>query len=158
MRPFSTLLLSAIMMVTVSACANSHGEADAMAIGEISQQQLMASHKVFSQGYQAFQLSPDEMAEMKRWPSDLHVEVYFGTWCHDSQREVPKFLKMLTEKPSLSHRLIALDYQKSEPNGSAKSHDIKFTPTFVIYQNNQEIGRVIERPTVSIAADISAML
>jgi len=55
-------------------------------------------------------------------------------------------------------RLFGLDYTKSEPSGRAKIHDIKYTPTFIVYQNNREIGRIIERPKVSLIADISAML
>ena len=78
--------------------------------------------------------------------------------CHDSEREVPKFLKITAQASTLTSRLIGLNYDKLEPGGSAKKHDIRYTPTFVVYQNNKEIGRIIERPKVSLTADISAML
>jgi len=159
MRKFSVTLSSIMLVVVVvSGCANSQVEKAPMIIGEISQQQLMTNHKFFQQNYQASQLSVLEVAEINRWPKDLHVEVYFGSWCHDSVREVPRFLKILAQSPTLSNRLIALDYAKSEPSGSAKNHDIKYTPTFIVYQNDKEIGRIIERPKVSLTADISAML
>jgi thioredoxin 1 len=157
MRQFAVTLLS-IMLVIVSGCANSQVEKVPLIFGEISQQQLMANHKIFQQGYQVSQLSALEIAEINRWPKDLHVEVYFGSWCHDSVREVSRFLKIVAQSPTLSNRLIALDYAKSEPSGSAKNHDIKYTPTFIVYQNDKEIGRIIERPKVSLTTDISAML
>jgi len=157
MRKFA-VTLSSIMLVVVSGCANSQAEKAPMTLGEISQQQLMANHKFFQQGYQASQLSALEIADINRWPKDLHVDVYFGSWCHDSVREVPRFLKIVAQSPTLSNRLIALDYAKSEPSGSAKNQDIKYTPTFIVYQNDKEIGRIIERPKVSLTADISAML
>ncbi len=158
MRTFAVILLSMIILATVSACANSHVEKASMLSGEVSQQQVLTKHKSFKNSYQAFNVSEGDMAAVNAWPDDLHIDVYFGTWCHDSQREVPRFLKLVAENTQLSTRLIALDYEKSEPNGSAKSHAIKYTPTFVVYQNNKEIGRIVERPKVSIAADISAML
>ncbi len=158
MKTFFTILLSCITLILVSACANNHVEKSTMVIGEVSQQLLITHHQDFRKSYQQFQLSALEVAEIKNWPSNLHIDVYFGTWCHDSVREVPRFLKILAENSTLSHRIIALDYQKSEPNGSAKNHDIKYTPTFVVYQNNKEIGRIIERPAVSLTTDISAML
>jgi thiol-disulfide isomerase/thioredoxin len=158
MNRFSATLLSSIMLVVVSACANNDLEKTTMAIGDVSQQQLMSNHKSFQQSYEQFQLSDFEITQIKSWPSDLYIDVYFGSWCHDSAREVPRFLKMVAENPSIFKRLIALDYDKSEPKGSAKSHDIKYTPTFIVYQNNKEIGRIIERPNVSLTADISAML
>jgi len=158
MKTFFAIISSIIIVIAVSACANNHVEKNTIAIGEVDQQQLMRKHKYFQQSYQAFQLSDAEVAEIKSWPSDLHIEVYFGSWCHDSVREVPRFLKIVAQSPTLSNRLVALDYEKSEPRGSAKSHDIKYTPTFIVYQKDQEIGRIIERPNVSLTADISAML
>ena len=156
MKKFVATLLS--IMLVISGCAKSQVEETSMVIGEISQQQLMANHNFFQQSYQAFQLSELEVAAINRWPKDLHVDVYFGSWCHDSVREVPRFLKIVAQSPTLSNRLIALDYAKLEPSGSAKSHNIKYTPTFIIYQNDKEIGRIIERPKVSLTTDISAML
>ncbi|TWX72820.1 thioredoxin family protein [Colwellia sp. C1TZA3] len=156
MKKFVATLLS--IMLVISGCANSQVEEAPMVIGEISQQQLMANHKFFQQSYQLSQLSELEVVAINRWPKDLHVDVYFGSWCHDSVREVPRFLKIVAQSPTLSNRLIALDYAKLEPSGSAKSHDIKYTPTFIVYQNDKEIGRIIERPKVSLTADISAML
>ena len=158
MNVFSKGLLTTIIIITVSACANRPIEHQTVTIGEVSQAQLMAKHKYFQQSFRAFQLTEMEISEIKSWPNDLHVEVYFGSWCHDSQREVPKFLKIIAQSSSLSYRLIGLDYDKSEPSGMAKDHQIKYTPTFVIYQHDQEIGRIIERPMVTLIADISAML
>lgn len=151
-----TILLCSIILIAVSAC--SHLEDSNMAVGEVNPQQLMTDHPAFQQSYQLFQLSELDIAAIKTWPSDLHIEVYFGSWCHDSVREVPRFLKIVAENPTISHRLIALNYEKSEPNGSAKKHQIKYTPSFIVYQKDKEIGRIIERPTVSLTTDISAML
>ena len=158
MKKFSALLSSIVIVSALSSCAGANMGKSAMAIGEVSQQQLIDNYQHFAQSYQSFKLSTDDLTDIASWPNDLHIEVYFGTWCHDSQREVPRFLKIMSQKPTLSNRLVALDYEKSEPKGSAKHHDIKFTPTFIVYKNNQEVGRIIERPKVSLAADISAML
>ncbi|KXJ50143.1 MAG: hypothetical protein AXW17_10705 [Colwellia sp. Phe_37] len=158
MKIVSTMLLIITILFTITACANSNAEKNTMAIGEISQQQLIRDYDAFQQSYQAFALSEQEISVIKGWPNNLHIDIYFGSWCHDSQREVPRFLKVLAENSALSYRLIGLDYDKSEPNGSAKKHNIRYTPTFVVYQGSKEIGRIIERPKVSLTADISAML
>ena len=158
MRALSVIFLSCIVIIVTSACANSHVEKATMAIGEVAEQQLLANHKPFQLSYQEFSLSEQEVLGIKNWPSDLHIDVYFGTWCHDSHREVPRFLKIAAENTTISHRLIGLDYEKSEPNGSAKKHGVNYTPTFIVYKNNKEIGRIIERPAISLTADISAML
>lgn len=156
MRTFSAALLSFTLLVSAPGCT--HSDNGDMALGSINTQQLLTNYTSFDDNFQSFTLSKEDINAIKTWPSDLRVEVFFGTWCHDSEREVPRFLKMLAHNPAINYQLIALDYQKVEPEGLTENKNIKFTPTFVIYHNEQEIGRVIERPEVSLVADISAML
>ena len=161
MKAFTLVLLSIIVLSLLAACANTGAEntaSPAIAIGKISQQTLLSKYGTFKESYQAFTLSDSDIALVKSWPSNVRVDVYFGSWCHDSQREVPRFLKLAEQNTQVSYQLIGVDYDKLEPSGSAQNHNIKHTATFVIYQNNEEIGRIVERPTVSLVADISAML
>lgn len=138
--------------------ANSSPEqvaADQILAGDISVQKLLSSYPVFENNYQAYPLDKTEQNIIKQWPNNLSIDVYFGTWCHDSEREVPRLLKIVADHPQISLNLITLDYEKSEPQGRAMANQVKYTPTFVVYQNNQEIGRVIEWPEVSLIADIN---
>lgn len=157
MRIIIGAILSLSLFVAMSGCANSSDDDMKMTVGDIGQQRLLQKYTSFDHSYQSFNLSESDIAEIALWPKDIHIDVFFGTWCHDSQREVPRFLKIV-EQGQLSNRLVALDYEKSEPSGDAAKAKVKFTPTFVVYRNNQEIGRIIERPNVSIVSDISAML
>ena len=54
--------------------------------------------------------------------------------------------------------LIALDIRKEEPQGRAKALDVRFTPTFVFFSDGIELGRIVERPTESLQADIKAIV
>jgi hypothetical protein len=40
----------------------------------------------------------------------------------------------------------------------ATRHELKFTPTFIVLQRGKEIARVVERPEVSLAADLHRQL
>ena len=80
----------------------------------------------------------------------------FGTWCHDSKREVPRMLRILdsagvgTEQISL----IGVDINKTEPKGREKLYNLRNTPTLILLKNGKEVGRIIERPNVSLEADL----
>ena len=65
--------------------------------GAINVQELLSHYELFDRKYQAFTLSETEQQVMSQWPDDLSIEIYFGTWCHDSQREVPRLLKALAK-------------------------------------------------------------
>ena len=54
--------------------------------------------------------------------------------------------------------LISLDIRKEEPEGRAKALDVRFTPTFIFLTGGTELGRIVEKPNVSLEHDIKIML
>lgn len=152
------VLAGLFILASVSACnATDNSEAD-LIVGVIDQNQLMQDFPLFNRGYSSAMSSEEQNALVTQWPSDLHIDVYFGTWCHDSQREVPKFLKLMSDNPTVSYRLVSLDYKKSDPSGLSAGDKVKYTPTFVIKKSGNEIGRIVENTKENYAKDISNML
>ena len=125
-------------------------------LGDISQAQLLERHEVFKRNYDAYEVT----AGIDGLPADLKVKILFGTWCHDSEREVPRMLKLLAasgvKEENIS--LISLDIRKEEPEGRAKAMGVRFTPTFVFFSEGAELGRIIERPIVDLAHDVTALV
>ena len=125
-------------------------------VGDISQAQLLERHEVFKRNYDAYEVT----AGIDGLPADLKVKILFGTWCHDSEREVPRMLKLLAasgvKEENIS--LISLDIRKEEPKGRAKALEVRFTPTFVFFSEGAELGRIIERPVVGLTHDLTALV
>lgn len=125
-------------------------------LGDISQAELFERHAVFKRNYDAYEVT----AEIDGLPADLKVKILFGTWCHDSEREVPRMLKLLAasgvKEDNIS--LISLDVRKEEPEGRAKAMDVRFTPTFVFFHEGTEFGRIIERPIVDLTHDLRVLV
>ena len=123
-------------------------------IGDISHAELLERHEVFKRNYDAYEVP----AGIDGLPADLEVKILFGTWCHDSEREVPRMLKLLAasgvREESIS--LIALDIRKEEPQGRAKALRVDYTPTFIFFIDGREQTRIVERPTKSLEKDLSA--
>ncbi len=92
--------------------------------------------------------------------SSLSIKVVMGTWCPDSRREVPRFMKILSvwQFPVSKLTFIGVDNAKLSPVGEYNSLDIQRVPTFIIYKNNIEAGRIIENPTTSLEQDIVNIL
>ena len=68
---------------------------DDFALGVISESQLLSGYDIFNEKFQTFSISEEDKDIIAQWPETLQIDVYFGTWCHDSEREVPKLLKLL---------------------------------------------------------------
>jgi len=136
---------------------NSHTtETPSMHIGEISSDKLLQHYQSFATEYSNYQVDMADAAKVRNVSITTEIVILFGTWCHDSQREVPRMLKLLEKanNTNIKVSLIAVDYSKQEPKGIAQSHGLKYTPTFVIRQYGKEVGRIIEKPEKSLAADL----
>lgn len=124
-------------------------------VGDTTPAQLFDAHPRFARGYEEFKTDAQPI-----WlPEDASVLLFFGTWCHDSEREVPRLLKLL-ESGGLNDEkltLIGLDYRKREPEGRAAQFNIRYTPTAVFMRGGIEVGRIIERPKTSLNEEIAAI-
>lgn len=171
-RPFASFKNTSLVFtlgLAVSAVLSGCGSTSSahtpssVAVGDITKVTLNSNYPLFNVGYQAFGASQEQLRLVDAWPDNLNVDIYFGTWCHDSQREVPKFLKLVTQHQAVNgknvaYRLIALDYKKQEPAQRARGEKVKYTPTFIVKLGDKEIGRIVENTQRSYAHDISEMI
>lgn len=94
----------------------------------------------------------------------ITIEAFFGNWCGDSKRELPRFIKVLDEikfdKANLS--IIATggsdSLYKQSPQGEEKGKGIFRVPVFIIYRNGKEINRINEFPVETLERDLLAIL
>lgn len=96
----------------------------------------------------------------KQKPSQYKIKIMLGTWCGDSKREVPRMTKLL-DQLSFSQsnlELIALDdssaFYKQGPKHEEAGLEIYRVPTFIVYENNKEIGRINEYPAETLERDL----
>ena len=122
-------------------------------LGDIQIQNLFTEYPLFKFRYDNYEVTNQiNLSDLE----DISVVIMFGTWCHDSKREVPRMLRILdsagvgTEQLSL----IGVDINKTEPKGREKLYNLRNTPTLILLKNGKEVGRIIERPNVSLEADL----
>ena len=122
-------------------------------VGDTPIEELLKKKQIFKLEYDKYEI--DNKIDL-RSIKDTEVFIFFGIWCHDSQREVPRMLRILHELdiPSNQIFLIGLTFKKDEPKNRAKKLKVTNTPTFIVFKNNIEIGRIIERPTMSLEKDL----
>ena len=152
-----TPLVLASSLALASCVSHANKSSGQYPVGDIKAEQLLSQFDKFTLPSN-YTVSEQEQALVKDWPAELKVDVYFGAWCHDSQREVPRLLKALNGNRDIAVNLIALDIKKQEPQGRAKQLGVKYTPTFIVSLSGQEIGRIVERPKNSLVGDIDSFV
>jgi thiol-disulfide isomerase/thioredoxin len=101
----------------------------------------------YVKGYDDYQINTEAINRLLDISKDnLKIKVIMGTWCPDSRREVPKFVRVLDicRIPLDQVTFIGVDKAKKSAIAGYESLKIEKVPTFILYKNNIEAGRIIE--------------
>ncbi|KAB7528091.1 thiol reductase thioredoxin [Flagellimonas olearia] len=118
----------------------------------------------YLQGHQSYSVDSTMVNLFKEKLSDYTITLFLGTWCGDSKRETPRFVKILeaAEFPMDQLQIIALDrrkgHYKKSPTGEEKGLNIIKVPTMVFYKNGKEVNRIVERPIENLEEDIAQIV
>ncbi|MFQ6371892.1 thioredoxin family protein [Shewanella sp. YIC-542] len=127
--------------------------------GIIEGKQLVAEAP-FAEGYASYQVDTAAIAPLKKITKATEIVVIIGTWCPDCHRETPRFIKIMeaVNNPNITVKFIGVDRKKQDPAGLAAHYQFQRIPTFMVIQDGQEIGRIVERPTISLEKDLANIL
>ena len=90
----------------------------------------------------------------------IKVKAFLGTWCGDTKRLLPKFVKAWSAMGLDEDQIefIALHNEdekyKQGPNRETVNYNIHKVPTFVFEKDGQEIGRIVEQTVFDLDTDI----
>jgi hypothetical protein len=115
----------------------------------------------FQKGYDNYILNDEAVKKLTEISKEgLTIKIVMGSWCPDSRREVPRFMKILDywKFSAGSIIYIGVDISKFSPIGDYSTLNIQRVPTFIFYKNNIEAGRIIENPVTSLEQDMVNIL
>ena len=87
---------------------------------------------------------------------EYKITVVFGSWCSDSQEQLPRFYKILDKTGYIDDRLtlIAVNREKQTEVVDINALNIERVPTFIVYKKGREIGRIVETPENTLEEDL----
>jgi len=115
---------------------------------------------VFSEEYAHYEVDMQYIDEIFLLNSDDEVLIVLGTWCHDSQEQVPRFFRVMetVKYPEELITIICVDGNKTGGDLDISDLDIVKVPTFIFYRDGEEIGRIIETPEDTLEQDMFEIL
>jgi len=111
----------------------------------------------FEQEYESYQPGEVYTGQLSQLSlDDVTFMIVLGTWCPDSRREVPRFFRILDDLgvPDDNIQILSLDRNKSIPGEDISGLEVYFVPTFILYRNGEEIGRIVESPENTLEEDL----
>jgi len=112
--------------------------------------------KLFSEYYQIYEPERSVLSKLRSKKDGVDILIILGTWCRDSEEQVPRFFKILDkikfEKKNV--QLICVDSNKDAGLPDIVNYNIQRVPTFIIYRRGREIGRIVETPYTTLEKDL----
>lgn len=86
---------------------------------------------------------------------NILITIVMGSWCGDSQEQVPRFYKILDQinYSDSNVTLYCVDRTKKTEQGETDAMGIQLVPTFIFFENGIEIGRITETPKINLEKD-----
>ncbi|HVT43908.1 MAG TPA: HEAT repeat domain-containing protein [Thermoanaerobaculia bacterium] len=156
----STITIDRIAPATAARVGEIQQTPRPMSTGEMTPAELIRILPIYAELRDRYQ--PDD-AVIELLASSVHdgdrIEVVLGTWCDDSEREVPKLLRILDILGSdyeidLPVRYLAVDRTKMAPAALIEGKRIEKVATFIYYRDGEEIGRIEETPAALFEDDL----
>ena len=153
-------LLFLFLMITVAllSCSNNKKQQPKQKLltGWLTKDNLLQEIPQYKAEMDLYQPDSTVIANLNTLEKLFTLNIFLGTYCSDCKREVPRFLKMIEQLNSanFSYRLFGLNRAAADTSGMREKFNIEYVPTFIVYHNEEEIGRIIERPMVSLENDL----
>lgn len=114
----------------------------------------------YTENYEGHAVDSNLVDSIKPLLAGTQIQVYMGSWCEDSQREIPALFKILelVEDSMITMDLIALDHDKQTPDSLQVAHGIEYVPTIIFQRDGVEMNRIVEYPQQSLEQDILTIL
>jgi thiol-disulfide isomerase/thioredoxin len=114
----------------------------------------------FESQYEMYKPTEKYIEQMKETINNFDITIVFGTWCSDSKIQVGRFYKVLDKAgyKDIHLKVIGVNRDKNALSVNIDKMDIKLVPTFIVYQNGVELGRIVETPKKSLEKDLAKIL
>ena len=114
----------------------------------------------FEENSKAYEPDIALIEQIKPLLKPCYIKVFMGSWCEDSQREVPALLKLLelADFDQSQLEIIAMTHDKDTPENYEADYEIEFIPTIMFFKDGAELNRIVEYTQETLEKDILKIL
>jgi len=104
----------------------------------------------------AYNPKPEFIERLRSLTREVRIEVFLGAWCSDSKTHVSEYFKILemADSPLIQTSYIAVPEDKTKRAPFYGGKDILKIPTFIVFVDGLEKGRIVEVPAQSVEEDL----
>ncbi|UJR86358.1 Hypothetical protein I5071_84520 [Sandaracinus amylolyticus] len=129
-------------------------------VGTTSRAEIEAALPAWRDAIVSADVEDDTARALASVPPGAEVDVYLGTWCGDSRREITRLFRALELAPEprpFTLSFVGVDRAKHAPELPADL-GLRFVPTIVVRRDGVEVGRIVESAPRGIERELLDLL
>ncbi|NOR21772.1 MAG: hypothetical protein GQ476_03645 [Candidatus Aminicenantes bacterium] len=125
-------------------------------LGPLSKEEILENFPDWQVEVASYVPDQEVIEKLQSIPSEIKIEIFLGTWCPDTKRNVSAYFKIMdmVDNPLIMTSYIGIPREDDSRKPFIEGKNIIKVPTFIIIIDNQEKGRIIENPTKSVEEDV----
>ncbi len=125
-------------------------------LGPLSKEEILENFPDWQVEVASYVPDQEVIEKLQSIPSEIKIEIFLGTWCPDTKRNVSAYFKIMdmVDNPFIMTSYIGIPRNNDSRKPFIEGKNIMKVPTFIILINDEEKGRIIENPTKSVEEDV----
>lgn len=125
-------------------------------LGPLSKEEILENFPDWREEAASYVPNQEVIEKLQSIPSEIKIEIFLGTWCPDTKRNVSAYFKIMdmVDNPLIMTSYIGIPRENDSRKPFIEGKNIIKVPTFIIFIDNQEKGRIIENPVKSVEEDL----
>jgi len=125
-------------------------------VGPLSKEDILQNFPDWEVEVASYVPNQEMIEKLKSIQSEIKIEIFLGTWCSDTKSNVSAYFKIMdmVDNPLFMTTYVGIPKDKDSRKPFIEGKNITNVPTFIIFMNNQEKGRIIENPIKSVEEDL----
>lgn len=125
-------------------------------VGPLSKEDILENFPDWQEEVASYFPQSEIIAKLKSIGYEIKIEIFLGTWCPDSKQHVSAYFKIMemADNPLLVSSYIGIPKEKEAREPYIQGKNIVKVPTFIVFINDEERGRIIEHPKKSVEEDL----
>lgn len=137
-------------------------QTDSVFVGKTNFETIQKNYPWFNQNLTDYKPNYALIEELKKVKKPYQVIIVGGDWCSDTQEQLPKFYVGFAEldySKAVATAIYFVSKDKKLPADIVAKYKIERIPTFIVFDEKEnEVGRIVETPSVSLESDLLQIL
>ena len=125
-------------------------------LGPLSKEEILENFPDWQVEVASYVPNLEVIEKLQALPSEINIEIFLGTWCSDTKRNVSAYFKIMdmVDNPLIMTTYIGIPEEDDSRKPFIEGKNIVKVPTFIVYIDDQEKGRIVEDPIKSVEEDL----